>query len=174
MIDPFFGGIGEAPKFPNVSALELIWRGWKRLDQPPMRDAVTRTLDNIGQGGIYDHLGGGFARYSVDQRWLVPHFEKMLYDNAQLVELMTAVRQETRCSRCMPMRGEPPASLRSRKRRAGSSHGCSRKCARPTAAFIRASTPTASTRRASSTSGRSTRSTSSSAPARRSSSASTT
>jgi uncharacterized protein YyaL (SSP411 family) len=96
MVDPFFGGIGEAPKFPNVSALELIWRGWKRMAQPPMRDAVTRTLDHVCQGGIYDHLGGGFARYSVDQRWLVPHFEKMLYDNAQLIELLTSVWQETR------------------------------------------------------------------------------
>ena len=54
-----------------------------------IRDAVLVTLRNIAQGGIYDHLGGGFARYSVDDRWLVPHFEKMLYDNAQLVELLT-------------------------------------------------------------------------------------
>ena len=53
------------------------------------REAVELTLDRIAQGGIYDHLGGGFARYSVDERWLVPHFEKMLYDNAQLIELMT-------------------------------------------------------------------------------------
>jgi uncharacterized protein YyaL (SSP411 family) len=96
MVDPFFGGIGDAPKFPNVSIFELIWRGWRRTGQTPMRDSVIRTLDNICQGGIYDHLGGGFARYSVDQRWLVPHFEKMLYDNGQLVDLMTLVWQETR------------------------------------------------------------------------------
>jgi uncharacterized protein YyaL (SSP411 family) len=95
-VDPFNGGIGDAPKFPQVGVFELIWRGWRRTKSPPMRDAVTRTLDHIAQGGIYDHLGGGFARYAVDQRWLVPHFEKMLYDNAQLVELMTSVWQETR------------------------------------------------------------------------------
>jgi uncharacterized protein YyaL (SSP411 family) len=97
-VDPVNGGIGDAPKFPQVGALELIWRGWRRTKAAPMRDAVTRTLDHIAQGGIYDHLGGGFARYAVDQRWLVPHFEKMLYDNAQLVELMTVVWQETRSS----------------------------------------------------------------------------
>jgi uncharacterized protein YyaL (SSP411 family) len=95
-VDPFNGGIGDAPKFPQVGIFELIWRGWRRTKQPPMRDAVLRTLDAICQGGIYDHLGGGFARYSVDARWLVPHFEKMLYDNAQLVELLTLAWQETR------------------------------------------------------------------------------
>ena len=57
--------------------------------------AVDTTLTNICQGGIYDHLGGGFARYSVDERWLVPHFEKMLYDNALLIDLMTEVYRET-------------------------------------------------------------------------------
>jgi uncharacterized protein YyaL (SSP411 family) len=61
-----------------------------------MKHAVLLTLDHIGQGGIYDHVGGGYSRYSVDARWLVPHFEKMLYDNALLVELMTEVWQETR------------------------------------------------------------------------------
>ena len=61
----------------------------------PARAAVVNTLDNICQGGIYDHLGGGFSRYSVDERWLVPHFEKMLYDNALLIELMTEVYRET-------------------------------------------------------------------------------
>ena len=61
-----------------------------------MKDAVLRTLTAICQGGIYDHLGGGFARYSVDARWLVPHFEKMLYDNAQLIDLLVLVWQETK------------------------------------------------------------------------------
>ena len=56
---------------------------------------MTHTLTHIAQGGIYDHLGGGFARYSVDERWLVPHFEKMLYDNALLIELMTEAWRET-------------------------------------------------------------------------------
>ena len=95
-VDPVDGGIGGAPKFPQVGIFELIWRGYRRTGDAAMRDAVIRTLDHIAQGGIYDHVGGGFARYTVDRRWLVPHFEKMLYDNAQLVELMTEVWKETR------------------------------------------------------------------------------
>ena len=95
-VDPLNGGIGTAPKFPQCGIFELLWRGWKRTRQAPYRDAVTRTLTTICQGGIYDHLGGGFARYSVDARWLAPHFEKMLYDNAELVDLLTLVWQETR------------------------------------------------------------------------------
>jgi hypothetical protein len=95
-IDSVHGGFGGAPKFPQVPALETIWRGWRRTKQPAMRDAVVLTLDHICQGGIYDHLGGGFARYSTDARWLAPHFEKMLYDNALLIDLLTAVWQETR------------------------------------------------------------------------------
>ena len=96
MIDSANGGFGDAPKFPQVPALETVWRGWRRTKEKGLRDAVTLTLDHICQGGIYDHLGGGFARYSVDAHWLVPHFEKMLYDNALLVELMAGVWQETR------------------------------------------------------------------------------
>jgi len=95
-IDPLNGGIGTAPKFPQCGIFELLWRGWKRTRQAPYRDAVRHTLTAICQGGIYDHLGGGFARYSVDARWLAPHFEKMLYDNAELVELLTLVWQEAR------------------------------------------------------------------------------
>ncbi|MFP3942777.1 MAG: thioredoxin domain-containing protein [Alphaproteobacteria bacterium] len=93
--DPANGGIGQAPKFPNTGLLELIWRGYLHTGEAELRDAVTKALDHMSQGGIYDHLGGGFARYSVDERWLVPHFEKMLYDNAQLLHLMTLVWQET-------------------------------------------------------------------------------
>jgi len=94
-IDGRHGGFGGAPKFPQVPALETLWRAWRRNRDRAMRDAVTLTLDHICQGGIYDHLGGGFARYSTDARWLAPHFEKMLYDNALLIDLMTAVWQET-------------------------------------------------------------------------------
>jgi uncharacterized protein YyaL (SSP411 family) len=90
------GGMRGAPKFPQPSVLTQLWRAWRRTGDARYRDAVTVTLDNICQGGIYDHLGGGFARYSVDDRWLVPHFEKMLYDNAQLLELLTTVWLETR------------------------------------------------------------------------------
>jgi uncharacterized protein len=94
--DQLHGGIGTAPKFPQTGVLELLWRAWKRTGQPPYRDAVVKALDAMCQGGIYDHLGGGFARYSTDARWLVPHFEKMLYDNAELVDLLTLVWQETK------------------------------------------------------------------------------
>jgi uncharacterized protein YyaL (SSP411 family) len=94
-VDPRYGGLQGAPKFPQWSFFWLLWRGGIRYDDKAARDAVIRTLDNICQGGIYDHLGGGFARYSVDERWLVPHFEKMLYDNALLIDLMTEVYRET-------------------------------------------------------------------------------
>ncbi len=94
--DQINGGIGTAPKFPQSGIFELLWRAWKRTRQPPYRDAVLKALDAMCQGGIYDHLGGGFARYSTDARWLAPHFEKMLYDNAELVNLLTLVWQETR------------------------------------------------------------------------------
>ncbi|HET7714663.1 MAG TPA: thioredoxin domain-containing protein, partial [Bauldia sp.] len=90
------GGIRGAPKFPQASLLEMLWRAGLRSSNADYREAVLLTLRNICQGGIYDHLGGGFARYSVDDRWLVPHFEKMLYDNAQLVELMTLAFLPTR------------------------------------------------------------------------------
>jgi uncharacterized protein YyaL (SSP411 family) len=95
-VDPLNGGIGTAPKFPQCGIFELLWRAWKRTRQEPYREAVIRTLTTISQGGIYDHLGGGYARYATDARWLVPHFEKMLYDNAELVSLLTLVWQETR------------------------------------------------------------------------------
>ncbi len=95
-VDPLNGGIGSAPKFPQCGIFELLWRAWKRTGLAPYREAVERTLTTISQGGIYDHLGGGYARYATDSHWLVPHFEKMLYDNAELVSLLTLVWQETR------------------------------------------------------------------------------
>ena len=95
-VDPVHGGFGQAPKFPQPNLFELLWRSWKRTRQPSLRDAVTRTLERMSQGGIYDHIGGGFARYATDAEWLVPHFEKMLYDNAQLIDLLALVWQETR------------------------------------------------------------------------------
>ena len=79
------GGFRGAPKFPQTAVFEFLWRLYRRTGQQPYRDAVITTLTHLSQGGIYDHLGGGFARYSVDAEWLVPHFEKMLYDNAQLL-----------------------------------------------------------------------------------------
>ena len=92
-----WGGFGQAPKFPSPYVFELLWRGWLRdRANARLRDAVTVTLDRMCQGGIYDHLGGGFARYATDTEWLIPHFEKMLYDNAQLIDLLTLVWQETK------------------------------------------------------------------------------
>jgi uncharacterized protein len=95
-VDPVHGGIRGAPKFPQVQFFTLLWRSGPRFGLPNPLEAVNLTLTHIAQGGIYDHLGGGFARYSVDERWLVPHFEKMLYDNAQLVDLMTEAWRETK------------------------------------------------------------------------------
>ncbi|MCF3933982.1 thioredoxin domain-containing protein [Acuticoccus sp. M5D2P5] len=89
LTDPDNGGMRGAPKFPNGGFFELLWRGAARTGEPEFRDAVLTAMNRISMGGIYDHLGGGFARYSVDQRWHVPHFEKMLYDNAQLITLLT-------------------------------------------------------------------------------------
>jgi uncharacterized protein YyaL (SSP411 family) len=83
--EPEWGGFGRAPKFPQVSYLELIFRAYHHNRSPETLGIVTTTLDAMASGGIYDHLGGGFARYSVDAFWMVPHFEKMLYDQAQLL-----------------------------------------------------------------------------------------
>ena len=95
-LDRVDGGFGAAPKFPQATSLDFLWRAWKRTGRDSLRQGVLLTLDHISQGGVYDHLGGGFARYSTDDRWLVPHFEKMLYDNAQLIELLTEVWQDER------------------------------------------------------------------------------
>jgi uncharacterized protein len=82
--DRTWGGFGSAPKFPHPMDLQLLLAVYSRNKQQGVLDMVRHTLDRMAAGGIYDHLGGGFARYSVDARWLVPHFEKMLYDNALL------------------------------------------------------------------------------------------
>ena len=95
-VDLVHGGLKGAPKFPQWSFFWLLWRGGIRYDEESAREAVITTLTRICQGGIYDHLGGGFARYSVDEEWLVPHFEKMLYDNALLLDLLTEVWRETK------------------------------------------------------------------------------
>jgi uncharacterized protein YyaL (SSP411 family) len=95
-MDTVDGGLGQAPKFPQSPVLGMLWRGYKRTGNPKLRSSVLLTLDRMSQGGIYDHLGGGYSRYSTDNAWLVPHFEKMLYDNAQLIELLTWTWQETK------------------------------------------------------------------------------
>ncbi|HET7686133.1 MAG TPA: thioredoxin domain-containing protein [Candidatus Limnocylindria bacterium] len=96
--DPTHGGFGPAPKFPAPMTLEFLLRAWRRSGDAATLHMVTRTLDAMADGGIWDHLGGGFARYATDARWLVPHFEKMLYDNALLahayLEAFRATRQD--------------------------------------------------------------------------------
>jgi uncharacterized protein YyaL (SSP411 family) len=82
--DATHGGFGRAPKFPQTMAIELLLRVHARTGDPSVLDVAVHSLDHMAAGGIYDHLGGGFARYSTDERWLVPHFEKMLYDQALL------------------------------------------------------------------------------------------
>lgn len=82
--DDTYGGFGQAPKFPRSHELSFLLHYWARTKDARARDMVTRTLDHLERGGIHDHLGGGFHRYSTDEQWLVPHFEKMLYDQALL------------------------------------------------------------------------------------------
>ncbi len=86
--DPESGGLRGAPKFPQCTMLEFLWRAGARSHDKRFFATTALALTQISQGGIYDHLGGGYARYSVDDRWLVPHFEKMLYDNAQILDLL--------------------------------------------------------------------------------------
>ncbi len=83
------GGLSGTPKFPNPPIFRLFWLAYRKTGEPSYKRAVDLLLDRMSEGGIYDHIGGGYARYSVDDRWLVPHFEKMLYDNAQIIELLT-------------------------------------------------------------------------------------
>ena len=87
LADNLHGGFGSAPKFPNASNLLFLLRAYDYSGITKYRDFVNFTADKMDSGGIHDHVGGGFARYSTDQRWLVPHFEKMLYDNALLSTL---------------------------------------------------------------------------------------
>ncbi len=84
--DSRFGGFGGAPKFPQGNKISLLFRAFTLTGEKPYADAALLTLRKMAEGGMYDQLGGGFHRYSVDERWLVPHFEKMLYDNALLVQ----------------------------------------------------------------------------------------
>jgi uncharacterized protein len=85
--DPDWGGFGKAPKFPSVHHLELVLRTYMTNGSEDAKRVVTTTLDAMASGGMYDHVAGGFARYSTDRQWLVPHFEKMLYDQALLVRI---------------------------------------------------------------------------------------
>ncbi len=90
-----YGGFGGAPKFPSPSNIEFLLREYERTADESVLKMVTQTLDRMAYGGIYDQIGGGFHRYSVDAKWLVPHFEKMLYDNAQLAKIYLKTYQLT-------------------------------------------------------------------------------
>jgi uncharacterized protein len=90
-VDPVHGGLSGAPKFPNAPIFRFFWNEMFRRRDPSFGEALRAMLEAMNAGGIYDHLGGGYARYSTDAQWLVPHFEKMLYDNAQILELLALV-----------------------------------------------------------------------------------
>ena len=96
LTDPVDGGLSGAPKFPQLSFLDCLDRAAYRTGDLRYHAALDLTLTKISNGGIYDHVGGGFARYSTDAKWLVPHFEKMLYDNAHLVRLLTDAWRRTK------------------------------------------------------------------------------
>ena len=94
--DEEYGGFGESPKFPRPPGINFLLRAYYRFEDSESLQMVIRTLLQMAKGGMYDHLGGGFHRYSVDRYWRVPHFEKMLYDNALLVSVLSEAFQLTR------------------------------------------------------------------------------
>ncbi len=86
MFDERNGGFGSAPKFPHPAALDLVMDRYVRNKNDELRHVFVSTLEHMARGGVYDQLAGGFHRYSVDERWIVPHFEKMCYDNSELLK----------------------------------------------------------------------------------------
>ncbi|MGZ4816034.1 MAG: thioredoxin domain-containing protein, partial [Terriglobales bacterium] len=95
MFDPRNGGFGSAPKFPHSSAVDLLLHRYARTGDPDVGNIVVKTLEKMARGGIYDQLAGGFHRYSVDEQWIVPHFEKMSYDNSELLKNYVHAYQAT-------------------------------------------------------------------------------
>ncbi len=95
MFDPQHGGFGQAPKFPHPSALDLLIERYARNADENLRNLIVSTLEHMANGGVYDQLAGGFHRYSVDERWVVPHFEKMCYDNSELLKNYVHAYQAT-------------------------------------------------------------------------------
>jgi len=95
MADRVQGGFGGGPKFPQTMLLDFLWRNGLRTADTNRQHFVVRSLKQMSRGGIYDHLGGGYARYTTDSNWMVPHFEKMLYDNALIVATLTEVWKKT-------------------------------------------------------------------------------
>jgi uncharacterized protein YyaL (SSP411 family) len=98
--DIFMGGLVGANKFPSIPLLEVLWRAYLRTGVPQFMQLVSTTMNNMLMGGLYDHVGGGFFRYATDERWLVPHFEKSLCDNALLIDFMTQIWQFNRNPLC--------------------------------------------------------------------------
>ena len=94
--DPAHGGFGSAPKFPHASAVDLLLDFYARSGDARLETVISKTLEGMAQGGVYDHIGGGFHRYSVDEHWGVPHFEKMAYDNSELLKNYVRASQVTR------------------------------------------------------------------------------
>ncbi len=94
--DIFFGGITGTPKFPSTAMIEALWRAYLRTGVEQFNQLVQTTLSNMCMGALYDHIGGGFHRYCLDERWLVPNFEKTLTDNAQIIDILTTTYQFTR------------------------------------------------------------------------------
>jgi len=95
MFDPQHGGFGQAPKFPHPSVLDLLIEQFVRTKDESLRNLIVTTLEHMANGGVYDQLAGGFHRYSVDERWVVPHFEKMCYDNSELLKNYVHAYQAT-------------------------------------------------------------------------------
>jgi len=95
MFDARHGGFGQAPKFPHPSALDLLIERYARRHDEQLRNVIVTTLEHMANGGVYDQLAGGFHRYSVDERWVVPHFEKMCYDNSELLKNYVHAYQAT-------------------------------------------------------------------------------
>src|SRR5579862_1072627 len=95
MFDPDHGGFGSAPKFPHPSAIDLLIDQYVRTEDDQLRQVFVATLESMARGGVYDQLAGGFHRYSVDERWVVPHFEKMSYDNSELLKNYVHAYQAT-------------------------------------------------------------------------------
>jgi uncharacterized protein YyaL (SSP411 family) len=95
MFDAQHGGFGQAPKFPHPSALDLLIERYSRNGDESFRNVIVTTLEHMANGGVYDQLAGGFHRYSVDERWVVPHFEKMCYDNSELLKNYVHAYQAT-------------------------------------------------------------------------------
>src|SRR2546425_5484503 len=95
MFDPSHGGFGSAPKFPHPAALDLVIDQYARSGDEQLRNVLVTTLEKMARGGVYDQLAGGFHRYSVDERWVVPHFEQMCYDNSELLKNYVHAYQAT-------------------------------------------------------------------------------